>query len=103
MLYYQIIAEHPAEQIALIFKDQKMTYGELRESVDRRAAYLQAKGVKKGDRVGLLSKNCPDYIISYFAVIRAGGVVVPFNFQLAPREIAYIVKVASIDRGNLFQ
>ena len=96
MLYYQIIAEHPAEQVALIFKDQKMTYGELRESVDRRAAYLQAKGVKKGDRVGLLSKNCPDYIISYFAVIRAGGVVVPFNFQLAPREIAYIVKDADI-------
>ena len=96
MLYYEILASHPEMQTALIFKEQKMTYGQLRESIERRANFLQAKGLQKGDRVGLLSKNCVDFVISYFAVIRAGGVVVPFNFQLAPREIAYIVKDASL-------
>ena len=96
MLYYEILASHPEIQTALIFKEQKMTYGQLRESIERRANFLQAKGLQKGDRVGLLSKNCVDFVISYFAVIRAGGVVVPFNFQLAPREIAYIVKDASL-------
>ena len=96
MLYYEILAGHPEMQTALIFKEQKMTYGQLRESIERRANFLQAKGLQKGDRVGLLSKNCVDFVISYFAVIRAGGVVVPFNFQLAPREIAYIVKDASL-------
>ncbi|MGE4588288.1 MAG: class I adenylate-forming enzyme family protein [Acidaminococcaceae bacterium] len=96
MLYYEILADHPETQTALIFKEQKMTYGQLRESIERRANFLQAKGLKKGDRVGLLSKNCADFVISYFAVIRAGGVVVPFNFQLAPREIAYIVKDAGL-------
>lgn len=96
MLYYEILAGHPEMQTALIFKEQKMTYGQLRESIERRANFLQAKGLQKGDRVGLLSKNCADFVISYFAVIRAGGVVVPFNFQLAPREIAYIVKDASL-------
>ena len=85
MLYYEILAGHPEMQTALIFKEQKMTYGQLRESIERRANFLQAKGLQKGDRVGLLSKNCADFVISYFAVIRAGGVVVPFNFQLAPR------------------
>ena len=97
MLYYEILAGHPEMQTALIFKEQKMTYGQLRESIERRANFLQAKGLQKGDRVGLLSKNCADFVISYFAVIRAGGVVVPFNFQLAPREIAYIVKDAGIN------
>lgn len=96
MLYYEILAGHPEMQTALIFKEQKMTYGQLRESIGRRANFLQAKGLQKGDRVGLLSKNCADFIISYFAVIRAGGVVVPFNFQLAPREIAYIVRDAGL-------
>ncbi|MHC1718894.1 MAG: long-chain fatty acid--CoA ligase [Acidaminococcaceae bacterium] len=96
MLYYEILAGHPKMQTALIFKEQKMTYGQLRESIELRANFLQAKGLQKGDRVGLLSKNCADFIISYFAVIRAGGVVVPFNFQLAPREIAYIVKDAGL-------
>ena len=96
MLYYEILASHPEIQTALIFKEQKMTYGQLRESIERRANFLQAKGLQKGDRVGLLSKNCADFVISYFAVIRAGGVVVPFNFQLAPREIAYIVKDAGL-------
>ena len=47
---------------------------------------------KKGDRVGLVSKNCLEFIVTYFAVIKAGGVIVPINFQLVPREIAYIVK-----------
>ena len=96
MLYYEILAGHPEMRTALIFKEQKMTYGQLRESIECRANFLQAKGLVKGDRVGLLSKNCADFVISYFAIIRAGGVVVPFNFQLAPREIAYIVKDAGL-------
>ncbi|MGL5207014.1 MAG: long-chain-fatty-acid--CoA ligase [Acidaminococcaceae bacterium] len=96
MLYYEILAGHPEMQTALIFKEHKMTYGQMRASIESRANFLQAKGVKKGDRVGLLSKNCIDFVISYFAVIRAGGIVVPFNFQLASREIAYIVKDAGL-------
>ena len=96
MLYDEILAGHPEMRTALIFKEQKMSYGQLRESIERRANFLQAKGLVKGDRVGLLSKNCADFVISYFAIIRAGGVVVPFNFQLAPREIAYIVKDAGL-------
>ncbi len=96
MLYHEIIAGHPDEKAALIFKDSIMTYGELRSAVESRACFLQAKGLAKGDRVGLLSKNCPDFAVSYLAVIRAGGVVVPFNFQLAAREIIYIVKDADL-------
>jgi len=92
MLYFDIIAKHPDGKVALIFRDKQLTYGQLRTKIQEWANSLQAKGVKKGDKVGLFSKNCLDFVIAYFAIIKAGGVVVPFNFQLAPREIAYIVK-----------
>ena len=96
MLYYQIIDKHPANKPAFIFKDKVTTYGELRNKIVKWAKALQAQGIKKGDKVGLLSKNCTNFVVAYMAVIRAGGVVVPLNFQLAPREIAYIIKDAGI-------
>ncbi|NLU44993.1 MAG: long-chain fatty acid--CoA ligase [Acholeplasmataceae bacterium] len=96
MLYFDIIAEHPGDKTALIFKNQITTYGQLRRKVVQWANYLQSRGVKKGDKVGLLSRNCADFVVSYFAIIKAGAVVVPFNFQLAAREVAFIVKDASM-------
>jgi long-chain acyl-CoA synthetase len=96
MFYYQLIASHPADRPALLDQDRVITYGELREQVDRWAAFLQEAGLKKGERVGLFSRNCAEYVAAYMAVIRAGGVIVPINFQLVPREVAYMIKDAEI-------
>ena len=96
MLYFDIIAKHPSEKVALIFRDRQLTYGQLRTKIQDWANSLQAKGVQKGDKVGLFSKNCLDFVVAYFAIIKAGGVVVPFNFQLAAREVVYIVKDTSM-------
>lgn len=92
MLYFDILANKPAEATALIFRDVKTTYGELRAQINQWANFLQAKGLKQGEKVGLFSKNCSYYVAAYFAVIKAGGVVIPLNYQLAPREVAYIIK-----------
>lgn len=92
MLYYEIIEGKQPDSPALVFRNRTTTYGELVAKVERWAGVLQAKGVQKGDKVGLFSKNSDDYIVAYLAVIKAGGVVVPFNFQLAAKEVAYIVK-----------
>lgn len=73
-----------------------LTYGEVREEVTLWAAHLQSSGVCKGDKVGLFSKNCNEFVIAYLAIIKAGGVVVPFNFQLAAPEVAYIVQDAGM-------
>ncbi|MCH3949995.1 MAG: long-chain-fatty-acid--CoA ligase [Acidaminococcus sp.] len=96
MLFFDIYANHPDEAEAIIDQDRHVTYGELRRLVDQWAGVFQKKGVQPGDRVGLFSKNCIDFILTYFAVVRAGGVVVPINFQLVPREVAYIVHDAGI-------
>ena len=92
MLYFDILANKPAEATALIFRDVKTTYGELRAQINQWANFLQAKGLKQGEKVGLFSKNCSYYVAAYFAVIKAGGVVIPLNYQLAPREVAYIIR-----------
>lgn len=86
MLFYEIINDHPAEDPALICQDKMLTYGEVREEVTLWAAHLQRSGVCKGDKVGLFSKNCNEFVIAYLAIIKAGGVVVPFNFQLRRRR-----------------
>ena len=92
MLLNDVFQKHPAEKTAFIFKDQFTTYGEFRKKVLDWAVFLQSQGVKRGDRVGLFSKNSPDFVAAYFAIVKAGGIVVPFNFQLIAPEVAYIVQ-----------
>ncbi len=77
------------DRTALIFFDHKMTYGELNRLVNRFAAGLQKLGIGKGDRVALYMPNCPQMVISYYAVWRIGGIVVPSNPLYVAREIEH--------------
>jgi long-chain acyl-CoA synthetase len=77
------------DKIAVVFFGKKLTYRELKDSVDRLAAALHALGVRKGDRVGLFMPNSPQYVIAYFAVPRIGAVIVNMNPMYVEREIEY--------------
>jgi long-chain acyl-CoA synthetase len=66
-----------------------MTYEELDEAIDRSAQGLVNLGVKKGDRVALYMENCPQFLISFFGIHRAGGVAVPFNPMFKHAELEY--------------
>ncbi len=77
---------------ATIFMGGKMTYAKLLENVNRFATALAALGVKKGDRVGLMLPNCPQMVIGYYGVLKAGGVVVAFNPLYVEREIEHQIK-----------
>lgn len=77
------------DHTATVFFGAKLTYQELRTSVDRFAAALQRLGLKPGDRVSLHLPNCPQFVIAYYAVMKAGGVAVPFNPLYVEREIAH--------------
>jgi len=76
---------HPA----FIFRDNKTTYREFNEAVDRFAAALQGLGVKKGDRVAIHLLNCPQFPITYFAILRIGGIAVPCNPIYSAREMKH--------------
>jgi len=67
------------ERAAFIFYDTPISYRELDAEVQALAGYLQHRGVAKGDRVLLFMQNAPQFVVAYYAILRANAVVVPVN------------------------
>ena len=80
------------EAAALKFKDSTITYKQLDESVTGYADYFRKMGLRTGERVILSCTNSPEFIFSYFGVVRNGGIIVPINLLLTMEEIAYLIK-----------
>jgi long-chain acyl-CoA synthetase len=80
-----------------IFHGAKITYREMNELTDRLAAGLAELGVKKGDRVGIFMPNTPQFVLTFFAILKAGGVVVSINPLYSSREIIHQVNDAGIE------
>jgi long-chain acyl-CoA synthetase len=74
---------------AVILGELRLSYGQLDELSDRVAANLAAAGLEPGDRVALQLPNIPRFVIAYFGILKAGGVVVPMNVLLKAPEIAF--------------
>jgi len=73
------------------FLGRTLTYAEISSLVDQAAAGLQQIGVIKGTKVGLFLPNCPTFIIFYYAVLKAGGIVVNYNPLYSLDELTYQV------------
>src|SRR5512132_2673394 len=82
---------HP-KRAAVRLDDLVLTYEELDERSAQVAGLLAAGGVERGDRVGLLLPNVPQFPLLYYGVLRAGAVVVPMNPLLKAREIQYYLR-----------
>ena len=80
-----------------IFKGAEISYKEMNEITDRMAAALADMGVKKGDRVGIFMPNTPQFVMAYFGILKAGGVVVATNPLYTPSEIEYQASDAGIE------
>ncbi|MBS0531488.1 MAG: AMP-binding protein, partial [Proteobacteria bacterium] len=77
---------------AIVFYGEEIFWRDLDASVDRIAAYLQHEcGIERGDRVILFSQNCPQFVIAYYAILRAGAVVVPVNPMNRRGEVAHYI------------
>ena len=74
-------------RIALDFLGRRLRYGALDVLVDRAAIGLRRLGLARGDRVGLCLPNTPYFVIFYFAIMRAGGIVVNYNPLYSEREL----------------
>ena len=73
--FLQEAAELSPNNVATVFFDKKMKYGELWEKVLRFANSLHNLGVKKGDRIGIYLPNCPQFVIAFFAINRLGAMM----------------------------
>ncbi len=88
--FLQESAETNPDNVATIFFDKKMKYGELWNKVLRLAYSLHHNlGIKKGDRIGIYLPNCPQFVIAFFAINRLGATIVPFNTQYVDHELVY--------------
>ncbi|SES94110.1 long-chain acyl-CoA synthetase [Salinibacillus kushneri] len=76
---------------AIHFYGREMTYKELGKQAEAFASRLQEDGVSKGDRVALMLPNCPQYVISYYGILQAGGTVTQVNPMLVGGELEYIL------------
>ena len=74
---------------ALLFDGGRISYGELDALSDQLARGLREAGFRPGDRIGLQLPNLPQFVISYFGILKAGCVVVPMNVLLRAPETAY--------------
>ena len=75
---------------AIVFEGRKLSYRELNYEVEKLAVRLIQLGTRKGDRIGILLSNSPEFIISYFAILKAGASVMPLNPMLK-EELRYIL------------
>jgi len=98
-LYYFLeqSAEKYPDKPCTIFKGAVITYKEMNEMTDHMAAALTDIGVKKGDRVGIFMPNTPQFLIAYFGILKAGGVVVAVNPTYPPDEVVTPVNDANIE------
>ena len=89
-------AFHP-DKPALIFEGRSLGYGDFNARIAQAARALKSEcGVVKGDRVGILSLNRPDYLVLLYACARLGAMLVPLNWRLAVAEQMFILSDASV-------
>ena len=89
MNYPKITVERCPDRTALIYFGMRISYVRLLDHVNRCAAGLQAFGVRKGDRVALMMSNCPQFVVAYFGVLKAGGIVTATSSMYTAREAAH--------------
>ncbi|MCL4426645.1 MAG: long-chain fatty acid--CoA ligase [Firmicutes bacterium] len=89
-------AREAPDRPAVIFFGHRLSYGQLVGYVDRVAAGLKDLGLDPGERLALLLPNCPQYVIAFFAAVKAGLTVVPLNPLNTERELEFIVRDAGV-------
>ncbi|CAA7601201.1 AMP-dependent synthetase/ligase [Acididesulfobacillus acetoxydans] len=90
-LFEQGVSQN-SQKTALVFFGKCLTYAELLEYIRRLAGSLQERGIVRGDRVALLLPNCPQFVMSYYALLRLGATVVPINPLSTEPELLHIMR-----------
>lgn len=95
--YFRDWARYNPGRTALRFYGTDMSYGKLDENIDRFAQGLLELGLKNGDRVALFMQNCPQFVISFFGILRAGGIIVSLNPMFKQAELEYEFNDAGVE------
>jgi acyl-CoA synthetase (AMP-forming)/AMP-acid ligase II len=80
------------EKIGLKYDNRAYSFFQLNERINRLANAFLHFGLKKGERIGVLERNCPEYIELYFATAKSGNVIVPISPRLSRDECVFLLR-----------
>jgi acyl-CoA synthetase (AMP-forming)/AMP-acid ligase II len=95
MNWFAVLAHHATrtpDKAITVFEGETTTYGEMAARAAALAGGLCERGVGRGDVVGLLSYNCPEFLETLFAANYLGAIAMPINWRLAAPEVRYILE-----------
>jgi len=79
----------------VVWGNERLTYAQLNVVTDRLARALVARGIVKGDRVGIAMRNCSSWVVAYMAALKAGGVATLINGWWRPEELAHALTLTT--------
>lgn len=79
------------DKVCVVFEEERFTWRDFNERINRLANGLMRMGLTKGDHLAVLMENCPQYLEVYFAAAKCGIPVVPLNFRLSPEELTQVI------------
>lgn len=84
-------ASRVPSKTAVVFKGARTCFKELNEDANRVANAILTLGVKKGDKVAILSRNCYEYVVVYFGLAKSGAVMVPLNTHYVAKDLVFVL------------
>jgi carnitine-CoA ligase len=81
----------------MLFREQAASWGEFTQTVDAVACVLATHGIRKGDRMGVMARNCDGHVILLFALARLGAIMVPVNPEFGVEEARYVLHHAGVN------
>src|SRR5437016_1534876 len=88
---FAVQCEHSPNAVAVLSREQRLTYRELHERSSRLAQYLQKIGVGPGVPVGICMERSPDMVVGLFAILKAGGAYVPLDPSYPPERLEFML------------
>ncbi|UCC40529.1 MAG: long-chain-fatty-acid--CoA ligase [Candidatus Aminicenantes bacterium] len=79
------------EKLALVCSNERFSYTQLKERVDKLACGFKSIGIDRNDKIAVIHKNCHRFLEAYFAASKIGAILVPVNYRLAKKDFTYIL------------
>ncbi len=85
----KVTARRFPDAVVIIYKETEITYGELDDLSDKLATALHDLGISKGSKVAIFMRNLPEYVISFYGILKTGATVTTINPRYKEREVEY--------------